>query len=103
MRKNAAPCGSGKKQMASENDSGWLLLVFSLPAKRTSERVEVWRKLKKIGALPLGPPGYLLPHNPQNQEHFEWLAASIRGYRGQAAVIEVRAITMRSPRNIASR
>lgn len=70
----------------------WLLIVFSLPAKRTSERVEIWRRLKRIGALPLGPPGYVLPHSPQNQEQFEWLAATIRGYKGQASVIQVRAI-----------
>ena len=70
----------------------WLLLVFSLPAKRSSERVEVWRRLKRIGSLPLGPPGHLLPHSPQNQEHFEWLAAVIRGYGGQASVMQVHAI-----------
>src|SRR5947207_3163685 len=92
MSKKAAKPVPAKKRPESAKDSGWLLLVFSLPARRTSERVGVWRKLKKIGALPLGPPGYLLPRNPQNQEHFEWLAASIRGYKGQASVIDVRAI-----------
>ena len=82
-----------KKREARQADSaGWLLLVFSLPSKRTSERVEVWRRLKRIGALPLGPPGYVLPRTQQNQEHFEWLAAAIRGYKGQASVIQVQAI-----------
>lgn len=70
----------------------WLLLVFSLPAKRASERVEVWRRLKRIGALPLGPPGHLLPHSPQNQEHLEWLAGAIRGYGGEASVVQVHGI-----------
>lgn len=70
----------------------WLLIVFSLPAKRTSERVEVWRRLKRIGALPLGPPGYLLPHTQQSQEQLEWLASVIRGYKGQASVIQVHGI-----------
>lgn len=72
--------------------SKWLLLVFSLPAKRASERVEVWRKLKRIGALPLGSSGHLLPQMPANHEHFEWLAASIRKYKGQASVIQVESI-----------
>jgi hypothetical protein len=71
---------------------GWLLLVFSLSAKRKSERVEIWRKLKRTGALPLGPPGYLLPNTAPNQEQFEWLAATIRGYKGQASVLRVQAI-----------
>ena len=54
--------------------------------------MQIWRKLKRIGALPLGPPGYLLPNSAANQEHFEWLAATIRGYKGQASVIRVQAI-----------
>src|SRR5437868_15516542 len=74
------------------NQRPWLLLLFSLPAKRNSERVEVWRKLKRIGALPLGPPGYLLPNSAVNHEHFEWLASTIRSYRGDASVIQVQAI-----------
>jgi hypothetical protein len=72
--------------------SPWLLLAFGLPAKNGSKRVEIWRKLKKFGALPLPSSGYLLPHTPANQEHFEWLAASIRKYRGHASVIQVQAI-----------
>lgn len=85
---------SEKKQRRSKGrtEQLWLLLVFSLPAKRASERVEVWRRLKRIGALPLGPPGYVLPHSPENQEQFEWLATAIRDYKGQASVIQVRAI-----------
>jgi hypothetical protein len=70
----------------------WLLLLFSLPAKRATQRVEVWRKLRRIGALPLGAAGYLLPTTAANHEHFEWLAASIRKAKGQASVIQVESI-----------
>jgi hypothetical protein len=91
-----------KKEKAGHS-AGWLLLVFSLPSKRTSERVEVWRRLKRIGALPLGPPGYLLPHTQQNQEQFEWLAAAIRGYKGQASVIQVHAIDDLPPAELRKR
>jgi hypothetical protein len=65
------------------------LLVFNLPAKQASVRVDVWRKLKKSGALPLRTSGYLLPNNPAHQERFEWLAAVIRKYRGEASVAQV--------------
>jgi hypothetical protein len=68
------------------------MLAFSLPAKRASERVEIWRKLKRLGALPLDNSGYLLPLTPPNQEKFEWLGASIRRYKGQASVIQVHSI-----------
>jgi len=76
------------------NEGGvpWLLLTFSLPAKRASQRVEVWRKLQRYGAVPLGNSGYLLPNSPANQERFEWLAAAVRKYAGDASVVNVQSI-----------
>jgi hypothetical protein len=70
----------------------WLLLTFTLPTKRASQRVEVWRKLQRYGAVPLGNSGYLLPNNPTNQERFEWLATAIRKYAGEASVLAVQSI-----------
>jgi hypothetical protein len=67
----------------------WLLLVFTLPAAKASERVGVWRKLQRYGVLALPASGYVLPNSPMNQERFEWLAASIRSSKGQAAVAQV--------------
>ena len=56
----------------------WLLLVFTLPTAKASERVGVWRKLQRYGAVALPASGYVLPNNSMNQERFEWLATSIR-------------------------
>ena len=70
----------------------WVLLMFSLPAKQASRRVEVWRKLKRYGALSLHSGGQLLPHTPQSLENFEWLAASIRKSEGQASVVHVHSV-----------
>lgn len=67
----------------------WLLLAFNLPSKNGSARVEVWRKLKKTGAVQLRTSGYLLPNTPENQERFEWLAAIVRKYRGHASIAQV--------------
>src|SRR5215470_11701011 len=72
-----------------EADSPWLLLMFSLPAAKASERVGVWRKLQRYGALGLPASGYVLPNNAANQERFEWLATAIRNAKGQAAVAQV--------------
>jgi hypothetical protein len=76
----------------TEAGAPWLLLTFSLPAKRASQRVEVWRKLQRYGAVPLGNSGYLLPNSPANQERFEWLAAAVRKYAGEASVVNVQSI-----------
>src|SRR5579859_1907992 len=70
----------------------WLLLTFTLPTKRASQRVEVWRKLQRYGTVPLGNSGYLLPHNPMNEERFQWLASSIRKYGGDASIVDVQGI-----------
>jgi hypothetical protein len=70
----------------------WLLLLFTLPASQASKRVEVWRKLKRYGALTFRSSGYLLPDTPANHERFEWLAAAIRKYKGQASVAELFSI-----------
>jgi hypothetical protein len=67
-----------------------LLLVFSLPAKSASQRVEIWRKIRRYGMLPLRSSGYVLPNSAVNQERMEWLAASIRAYKGQASVVEAQ-------------
>jgi hypothetical protein len=72
--------------------SGWILLMFNLPVKQASERVEVWRKLKRYGALALQSGGHLLPNTPQTLEHLEWLAAVIRKCKGQASVLHVQSV-----------
>src|SRR5215471_5234036 len=70
----------------------WLMLTFTLPTKRASKRVEVWRKLQRYGAVPLGNSGYLLPSTPGNEERFQWLATAIRKYGGEASVVHVKSI-----------
>lgn len=70
----------------------WLLLMFSLPAKRASERVDIWRKLKRYGALSLRTSGYLLPNRAENLEHFQWLATSVRNHGGEASLAQVQSL-----------
>ncbi len=54
--------------------------------------MEVWRRLKKYGTLPLRTSGHLLPNTAENQERFEWVAATVRKYRGEASVAQIQAI-----------
>src|SRR5229473_3222206 len=70
----------------------WLLLTFTLPTKRASQRVGIWRKLQRYGTVPLGNSGYLLPGSSSNEERFQWLAATIRKYGGEASVVRVESI-----------
>jgi hypothetical protein len=68
----------------------WLLLVFSLPARSASQRVQIWRKLQRYGMLALRSSGYVLPNTAANQERMEWLATAIRTHKGQASVVQVQ-------------
>ena len=70
----------------------WILLLYELPAAKSSQRVNFWRRLKKFGALPLKTSAYLLPNNPIHRERFQWLAQEIRDSGGEAILINVSEI-----------
>ena len=70
----------------------WLLLLYSLPVKRTSARVNLWRKLKRFGAVQLKTSAYVLPDDAVQYERFQWLAKEIRDVSGEATLIRVAEI-----------
>lgn len=70
----------------------WLLLLYGLPAKRSAERVSLWRKLKKFGAVQLKSSAYVLPDTPAHYERFQWLSKQLRDAGGEATLIRVAQI-----------
>jgi hypothetical protein len=72
--------------------TSWLLLLFSLPTKRKTERVAVWRRLKKMGAVQMKTSTYLLPNEPAQYEQFQWLAQQIRDYGGESTLVRAQEI-----------
>lgn len=72
--------------------TSWLLLLFSLPTRRKTERVAVWRRLRKTGAVQIKTSTYLLPDKPTQYENFQWLAQQIRDFGGDATLVRVREI-----------
>jgi len=64
----------------------WLLLVHQLPAKPSNLRVQTWRRLQQLGAIPVKQAVYALPDTPESREDFEWLKAEITGAGGEATV-----------------
>jgi hypothetical protein len=72
--------------------TSWLLLLYSLPTGRKTERVAIWRRIKKIGAIQITTSTYLLPDNPPQYEHFQWLAQQIRDFGGDATLVRVQEI-----------
>ena len=76
----------------SNISAGWLMLLYSLPAREASRRVSLWRKLKKIGALALKTSGHVLPDDPAHFERFQWLAQQVRDDGGEATLARVSGI-----------
>src|SRR5688572_4170066 len=70
----------------------WILLLYELPTKQSSQRVNLWRKLKKAGAISLKTSAYLLPDTPSHHERFQWLAQQVQDAGGEATLIRITEI-----------
>lgn len=70
----------------------WLLLLYGLPTKKGAARVQLWRQLKRAGALSLKTSAYLLPDEPTHHERLQWLAQQVRDGGGEATIIHATEI-----------
>lgn len=73
-------------------DSGWLLFFYSVPSKPVSNRMKIWRKLSKAGAVQIKGAVYILPMSEEHYEFFQWLVAEVSQMGGEAAFTKVEAI-----------
>ena len=78
--------------MPIKKKTTWLLLLYSLPTNRNTERVAVWRRLKKMGAVQIKTSTYLLPDQPAQYERFQWLAKQIRDFGGDSTLVRAQEI-----------
>lgn len=75
--------------MANEPSSyKWLLFIPDIPARPSSPRVKIWRKLQKIGAVAIKNGVYILPFNKDTEEDFIWLKAEVEDSGGTASIFE---------------
>ncbi len=66
----------------------WVLLVDKIPREPTASRAQVWRKLKRLGALLLHDAVWVLPATPWTREQFQWLTVEIGELGGEAHLWE---------------
>ena len=66
----------------------WLLLLYKVPPEPTANRVSVWRKLKRLGAILLHDAVWVLPPSPRTREELQWLVAEIHERAGDAMLWE---------------
>jgi len=68
---------------ASPPGPRWLLLQVQLPAGRSTARVGIWRRLRKLGALALGAT-WAMPDDEENRELCEWLRRDVEAAGGES-------------------
>lgn len=81
----------------------WLLLSYRLPREPTRLRLAVWRRLKRVGAVPLHGAVWTVPLAVETREAFEWLAEEIEEARGSVFLWEADSLDATQNRRIADR
>jgi len=87
----------------SGKDHKWSVLIHQMPPKPTSCRVKVWRKLQKIGAVPIKNSVYIIPFTKEAHEDFQWLRQEIIAQKGDATIFKVDSIEGINDREIIER
>src|SRR5438445_12685571 len=56
----------------------WMLLVYKIPTQPTRLRLQIWRKLQRMGAVYLQDAVCLLPSRPELDENMQYGAENIQ-------------------------
>src|SRR5512142_3093849 len=74
----------------------WLLIFYSVPSQPVSNRMKIWRKLAKAGAVQLKGAVYVLPATEEHEEFFQWLIGEVKSMGGDGAFVrsaEIKTMT----------
>lgn len=66
----------------------WLLIFYSVPSNPVSNRMKIWRKLAKVGAVQLKGAVYILPATEEHEEFFQWLINEVKSMGGDGAFVK---------------
>lgn len=64
----------------------WLFLTCRLPRRQDEERIEVWKRLRSAGAVPVGA-AFVLPDTPAAVETMDWIRADVVAAGGEAVLL----------------
>jgi hypothetical protein len=78
--------------MEEINKFSWLLFTYSIPATPVNNRVKVWRKLVRTGAVQLKGGVYILPYSEEHHEALQWMLAELPGLKGEGLLITTDSI-----------
>lgn len=81
----------------------WLVLIWRLPTGVSTPRVTAWRRLRRIGAVPLTPGAAIVRHSEDLHEQMDWIAEDIADWGGDAWVLPVGDLPKRDEARIRRR
>ena len=67
----------------------WLVLIWRLPTGVSTPRVTAWRRLRRLGAVPLTPGAAIVGYSEELHEQMDWIAEDIADWGGDAWVLPV--------------
>src|SRR3989337_142753 len=67
----------------------WLLIFYTVPSHPVSNRMKIWRKLGRAGAVQLKGAVYILAHNVEHYELCEWLVSEVASMGGDGTFVKV--------------
>jgi hypothetical protein len=80
----------GRRDVSSE--PRWLLLLHQIPRKPDYLRVKVWRRLQRLGAVPIKNAVYALPRSEERNEDLHWVMREIEAGGGEASLVEANLV-----------
>lgn len=72
--------------------TNWLLFHYKIHPEPSANRVYIWRKLKRLGAILHQDTVWVLPSTLRTRENFQWLAAEIVEMNGEATLWEAQLV-----------
>lgn len=66
----------------------WQLLIHQIPAKPSYVRAKIWRRLQKVGAVPIKQAVYVMPCTEKSREDLGWIVKEITESGGDAVLVE---------------
>ncbi|MDI6601333.1 Chromate resistance protein ChrB [Calorimonas adulescens] len=78
----------------------WLLFIYKVPAEPSTARVNIWKKIKELGAVSLQQSVYILPDDQSVRPGLEALKKQIAGYAGDAKILTTDTLDVEQEKEI---
>ncbi|MBC8414483.1 chromate resistance protein [bacterium] len=86
----------------SSTKPSWILFFYTVPSKPVKNRIKLWRRLTRAGAVQLKGAVYVLPHNEEHYEICQWLMAEVAALGGEGDFVITDKFEMLSSNEIIS-